>query len=298
MLKPKKTIKADTSINYMVLKLLTIVPKFQRDLEKVRREFNIKDGGIKWLSKEMNVWSLENKMDYYQLESDHNGEIEGSTNYKSNEAVMKSFPSNLFEKKLLGLGLKYRLPFNFYAFPYTGIARFILNNEIKTPPSNYDISFNVNEDNFSWASLIIYAPPTKEELKEINNELNYKFEMIKGFSSGRDIIFKNKNKHKTFDRSIELLVKEEEENKKPKTAEIAKEDSYPHRRIKENPDITEKQIRQLKKDHPNSFKVVKQNKKTTKQLGEKISVSGETVRQSKIRLNSLAKELFGYDLEL
>lgn len=295
MLKPRKNYKTETSKNLMILELLTIVPEFQRDVEKVRKEFNINDSGFRWLSTEMFEWSSKKKIRYYQIEIDSNGEIDNSRHYRNQNSIRKDFPSNSFEKRLLELGLKYRLPFNFYAFPYTGISRFILSNEIKTPPSNYDISFSVNENSFSWASLIIYAPPSKEELKEINNELKNNFEMLKHFSKGYDIVFGNTKNRKNLERDIILLNEQKERKGKPKKIEIY-DSEYLSSSLKSK-DTSPKRKRKLKRDYKQYIKT-EFSEPTSKEIGAKYDVSAEVTRKSKERINSSIKKLFGYDLEL
>lgn len=287
LVKSKPTLKITR--NRTILMLLSEVPEFKRDIDKIRTKYKINETGFKWFSKEMTEWSIKNKLkDYTEFDEEDGLDI-------NTELVIENFPRNSFERDVKKIGIKYKLPFNFYASPYTGITRYILSGEIRAPLNNFEMSFCVDENSFSWATLVIYKPLTDAESKNLQTELEEKFKMIKSYTNHDEIFQKNGNS-KNIDRDISLLIKQKSRKEKPKKVKSIKEGTYLDRLTKSR-DVTPSQIKKAKKENKKNI-VVKFNEVTSKQIGKEHKISGDATRQSKTRLNSLAKDLFGYDLEL
>lgn len=284
--------KVTQSKNLIIFSLLLRVPEFKKDVKNIRKQFQIKDEGFKWGGKELLEWANKENIWYYQIDED---EDSGDWPLVSASDTRRDFPSNKFEKSLYELGSKYRLPFNFYGFPYTGLARFILSNDTDEPPKNYDIDFrDFKNDGFMWTSLVVYAPLSKKEAKEAMKNLeNTQYDLLPIFIKGIDTIGK-KRFGKNVERDLALFDEQNARNEKPKRIKKVKEGSYLE--IVNKSKLSDAQKRKAIKNNKHDI-TVGYSSPTSKEIGKKQKVSAAVARQSKSRSNTVAKELFGYSLE-
>ena len=302
--KSTKVKKADglyRNKNFMIFKLLSYVPEFKKDVEEIRKELGIRDGGFGWNVDEILKWASQNNIDNYEEEVRGDEEL-GLVPYysvissqKSDEIIRKTFPSNNFEKKMLDIGTKYRLPFNFFAFPCEGLPRFILSGEIEPPRSNYYIDLHEAGDKSFWTSVTAYTPLSIKELGEATKELRDGYmSTISNVFEGIDAMAKTRYRNNIW-RDLPLLEEQVSRLGKPKKVKRSESGSYLDHAINSK-SISPKMKKKLERIYKKSV-IVEYDKPTSKQIGKKRGLSGEATRQAKKRLNSIAKELFGYDLE-
>lgn len=269
--------------NFMVMELLSHVPDFKKDIVELRKELGIKDGGLEsWW--EMEEWAREKDITDY--EADFN---------RGDDDVRGSFPSNTLEKKAFEIGVKYRLPFNFYGFPYRGLPIFILTGRIVPPDTNYDIGFHFEGEKLLWTELIAYAPLTKEELQKGAASLREtQLGLLPQFFKDSDAFARRRYRDKAY---TDLLMLDEQVRRsgKPKKVKKYKGGSYLALLSKGKKRLDGK-MKRLECLHKVDIQIVFDNP-TSDEIGKKQGVSGEVARQAKKRLNSLAKELFGHGLE-
>lgn len=295
--KSKKTPKFDQNKNLMILKLLSLVTEFKKDVAEIRNDMGIHVSGFEWNNEDMWCWASQKKIDYYQ-KVEHENEEEGVIYFgigsKTDEDVRKTFPANDFENKMLYLGSKYKLPFNFYAFPTVGLARFVLSGEIIAPGQNYYTDFHEAGDKTIWISLVAYAPLSKKELGEAVQQLGQSMGVVTALleETGR---FINKRYRDNIERDLTLLSEQTSRFEKPKKVEHFKVGSYLDL-INNSKSVSAKKMSKLKRQHTKDL-VVDYSVPTSNQIGKKLGVSGDATRQAKRRLNSLVKELFGFDTE-
>ena len=279
--------------NLSIFKLLLRVPEFKKDIEATRIKFDIKESGFKWGGRELYDWAVKNNIEYYQIDG---SEDPADWPLISDASVRKDFPSNNFEERLYELGTKYRLPFNFYGFPYRAMARYILSNDITDPAENYDIGFrDFRDDRLMWTSLIAYAPLSKKEAKQAMERLeDTQFRLLPIFIEGIDVIGK-KRFGKNTERDLTLFDEQSMRSEKPKRIKKVKEGSYLE--IVNKSKLSDAQKRKAIKNNKHDI-TVGYSSPTSKEIGKKQKVSAAVARQSKSRSNSVAKELFGYSLGL
>ncbi len=289
----------DQNKNFMVMKLLSYVPEFKKDVADIRKEMGIKEGGFEWDKSEMWKWADEKDLGYYQ-EARHEDKEEGTyylgITSKSDNIVRKDFPSNFFEKKMSELGIKYKLPFNFYAFPCVGLPVFVLSGEISAPRSNYFTDFHEAGDKTMWISLVAYAPLSVKELKEASDELrDISMKILSEEFSGIDTLSKKRYHNKIF-RDLSLFEEQVKREGKPKKVKKYEKWTYVDY-LSKSKSTSVKILRQKERENKKDVSIEYSNL-TSGQIGKKHGVTGVATRQAKKRLNSIAKELFGYDLEL
>lgn len=293
-----KISKEQGSKNLMVMEILTHVPEFKKDVCEIRKEFNIKEGGFElkkggfeWNDgldwSEIQHWASEKDLWHYS-ESEYNGSGE-------EEEIRKDFPSNKFEKRMLKIGIKYNLPFNFYAFPFRGVPYFIITGDIQAPNKNYDFYIHMDGEKFLWASLIMYASLSEVEEKEAMTQLkSIFFNLMPNYFKGVDT-FSRKRYHSNIKRNLILLEEQIARSDKPKKIKSFVSGSYMDI-LNKSKTISIKKLKKIERLNKGSV-IVKYDNLTSEQIGKKQGVSGQTTRQIKKQLNSLAKELFGYNLE-
>ncbi len=285
--------------NLMILKLLSCVPEFKKDVKDIRTEMAIKIDGFRWDDSEMWEWASKKNLEYYQ--GLPQGDEEEGTDHiglssKDDEDVRKTFPSNFFEKRMLDLGTKYKLPFNFYAFPCDGLSRYILSGEIKADHPNYFTNFHEAKDRTLWTSLTAYMPLSGKELKDAMKEWqDDSMGILSALFEGVDALSKKRYRNK-IDRDLFLIKEQIKRSSKPKKIKRYKQGSYLDILSKDQATSTK---RKKILEHQNKKDVlVEYDNLTSKQIGKSRGVTGDTTRQAKKRLNLLAKGLFGFDLEL
>jgi len=282
-MKMKKNRPERKGKNFMIMELLSYVPEFKKDVSETREKFKIDKDGFK-SSDKLDKWATEN--DIWDYKNDYS---------RNRDAVMKDFPLNTFEKRMLKLGIKYRLPFNFYGLPYRGVPLFILMGEIRPPDTNYDIDFRMNGRKLLWTSLIVYASLSKAEAKEVaaylrDIQLNLLPQAIKDID-----IFAKKRDHANRERDLPLLNEQIIRSGKPKKIKSFLPGSYLDI-LNKRRTISVKELKKWERMNKTDI-VVEYSNPTSRQIGKRHGVSGEAARQVKKRLNSLSKEFFGYDLE-
>jgi hypothetical protein len=266
--------------NFMIMKLLSYVPEFQRDVVKIRKEFEIRESGIEF--EEIEAWAINKTISSYYEEG------------RGGLDVQSDFPSNVFEEKMRKLGIKYRLPLNFYGLPYRGIPYFILTGQIQSPEQNYFIDFHGKDDELPWASLNIYAALSAAESKAMAKELReLQIELVPTVFKGADI-FARKRYRGNLHRDFSLYEEQITRSGKPKKVKKFNPGSYIDI-VSKNKGCSKKELSRLERLHKNEIEVGYDNP-TSKQIGKKRAVSGAATRQAKRRLHLLAESLFGYGL--
>jgi hypothetical protein len=276
--------------NLMLFKLLTYVPEFQKDLEKIRQEMSIKPDVFKWPTlsidderdeayeneNELTEWANKNDYPYYQFQFD------------------KEFPLSPLGKEIYKIGIKYKLPFNFYNVPADGLTRYVLTNEILLPYQNYKIDFGIDDSNLLYTSLIVYTKLNNKEAKDAILELNDTQKYILPiFYKNLDTVVK-KRFHRKMSRDILLLEEQMSRSEKPKKIVTYLKGNYMDYLNKSN-DFSKKEKIKVSRLHKKT-RIIKYSELTSKNIGKKRGVSADVTRQSKKRLDSLAKDFFGYGL--
>jgi hypothetical protein len=282
--------------NLMVMELLTNVPEFQKDVKRVRQDFGINDEGFDWGNSEMVEWAIEKDFEYYQVD---NRELIEDQYVVSDEVARDSFPSNDFERKMLELGTKYKLPFNFFGFPYRGIPCYIIGNQIQTPDSNYSTNFRVEKCNdknkLLWVNLIVYVPVSVKDFNEIAKDLKLTQESTLSLL-GEESVYSEKNPSINFKRDLALLKKQKARGGTPRLVKKIKTGSYLDFALKDkglSPKRKRQEERKRKKDVS-----YEHDKPTSSTIGKEEGVSSASARKAKSRLNIIAKEIFGYGIDL
>lgn len=282
--------------NLMVMELLTNVAEFQKDVKKVRREFGIESEGFDWGNIEMFEWAVKKDFEHYQI--DPREDIEEQY-LPSEEVVRKSFPSNDFERKMLELGTKYRLPFNFFGFPYRGLPCFIIGNKIQESGSNYATDFRLekcgDKDKLLWVNLIVYMPISTKDFNEIAEDLKSTQENTFSFLN-ESSVYSEKKPGVNFRRDLALLKKQKARAGVPKLVKKIKAESYLSYVDKDKGISAKKkrsEERKRKKDISYEY-----DKPTSSTIGKEEGLSAATTRKAKSRLNIIAREIFGYGIDL
>lgn len=273
------------SKNFMVMKLLSHVPEFKNDVAELRKKFGINTDGFesqwdveRWATNKNKIW-------------DHQDNFS-----KENDGAREVFPANPFEKKMFQLGVKYRLPSNFYVFPHRGLSVFVLTGRIIPPDFNYDIDFHFKDGELLWTKLIAYVPLSKKEFENaMESSRETQLGIIPQFFKNRDLFTRRRYRDNVY-RDLIMLSEQVERLNKPKKIKKYKNKSYLSLLKKSNTQ-SNKEMKQWERQNRADIMVDFDNPTST-QIGKKQGVSGDAARQAKKRLNTLAKELFGYDLEL
>lgn len=267
----------------MVMQLLSHVPEFKKDVSEARKEFEIERDGFRSFD-ELDNWA--NKNNFWDYEKDYS---------RSPFDIIKDFPSNKFQKEMLKIGIKYLLPFNFYGQPYRGVPYFILMNEIQSPEENYDVDFRTNGDTLLYTSLVVYKPLNKTEAKNaMSHFLEIQRDIFPYVYKNADTFVKKRGRA-NIERDLALIEEQLARSGKPKKVESFVLGSYLDI-VNKSRTASTRRLRSLKRSNKESV-VVGYDNPTSRQIGKKHGVSGESTRQAKKRLNSIAEELFGYDLE-
>jgi hypothetical protein len=288
MKKSSKSPRPAPGKNLMVLQLLILVPEFRDDVTALRKEIGINEDGFQF-PKELYEWAEKKDIWYYEGEEG----LEEDNPSATLESIQDNYPSNFFEEKMLEFGIKYKLPFNFYASPHRGLAPYVLSGRVSEPDSNFAINFKFHDDTLLWTSLIAYAPLSKiEARKAVDSLRDTQMNTVPLFLKGSDT-FGRKQKRTNMERDLSLFEKQVARSGKPKKIKMYEPGSYLEIASKSK---TSQNMKRVERIHKSSVFVDYDNP-TSKQIGKKLGVSAAATRQAKKRLNLLAQELFGYDLE-
>ena len=282
-----ESLKESQNKNSMIFRILCHVPEFKKDVVDIRMRMGIRAGGFDfpkingtkgYEKNDLTKWADKNKFRYYILNDQVN-----------------DFPSNYFEKEMLKLGSKYKLPSIFYIIPGKGLPRFVLTGDMIIQSPNYKIDIRTKDKNLLYTSLIAYAPLSKHELKEAilklsDAQLNFLPNFFKV-----NTLFAKKEYRNNISRDLLILGEQVNRTGKPKKIEQFESGSYLDY-LNKSKDVKPKTLRRQKRIDKKNIKI-KYDQPTSKEIGKKVGISADATRQAKRRLNKLSKELFGYNLE-
>jgi hypothetical protein len=222
----------EADINLTKLNLLITVNEFKKDVRITRLFFKIPESGFST----QDALKFISKGRYFDSENQSLDPADAVTSFNPDPKTFKG--------KIYQLGLKYKLPLNFYNTIGTGVPYYVLANTLVPPSKSWEVNFA--EADFTDSQLIqvrIFNRLSDADFEEIKNKVKFLQKRV-----GFDELFKKINLRTKFKRDLALLQ------------EYKSKDSYT--------------------------------------VANKNQVSFSTVRQAKVRLNKLAKDLFGYGIEL
>lgn len=258
--------------NLMRLKLLFLIEQFQKDVKKIRIDFDIPENGYSEEEKEKCCKNEESLELFYRRfpffdQFDKNGSD--------------------FQIRVKNLATKYKLPDNYANTICCGLPEFILFNKLIAPDSNWvlEILYEYDESFIDSVAIKAYTILTKKEVAEAVSELKWATKKFMNPS-----IVKLKRNSACFDRDIKILATYLNiQFNKPKIDKVY--NSIYAEILKKQGKL--KDLREWERCNKDYIEVRQHDKKTSRDIAKESGVSIETVKQVKMRLNVLAKKWFG-----
>lgn len=264
------------------MRLLVLVPEFQKDVRSVRKEkeFGIPENGFQ-SDEELDRWFQERGLLFHGMKPSW---------------FYKKPPINPFKDRVKEIGEKFNLPYHFYYSALYGVGYYILTDYIKIPANNWEIDVDLQKDGSKprWVLIRAYAPLSNKEIGEATTELRKEQHLLmKGH------VTRNTRVHGQFERDLKNIGAWSSERGRPAEirqskqngylAELMASGKYSKFQLKEWSKAWEEERLEIEETVPSritSMEIAGGNKKES-----------ATLRQAKKRLHKLAKELFGYGLK-
>ncbi|MDP8258815.1 MAG: hypothetical protein P9L90_05290 [Candidatus Aadella gelida] len=284
--------------NIIRLKLLTILPSFQKDVKGIRAELNIQPV----------IFSNDKKFDEWHKKeiTDKSDKIMGSLKFQKaaqkiesmkdyGESLKKkwelydSLPSFRLRHREKILGKKYKLPGNFYRNSHNGLRAYIMRNRIEPPLNNWSIEFDPDSAKgpAKWFAIKVFAPLSKKEIEDATRSLA-SFQK-RYFPKEIMVTTRERRKFKRdFEMFEELVLKRKN---KPVKRKKYSDCGYLKYIIKDK-NISPKELRRMKRMHKDEIKIV-YDEVITKEIAKKWHIKPSTARQAIKRVNELITEFFG-----
>jgi hypothetical protein len=304
----KDTLRSYYLQNAIMLKLLALVPEFQEEVAFLRGDFEIDTSRFQSTDSEaaelfrsttgssgdfdLAEWRqmvIVQKIFAWFMARGYGVLAEG--NGSTSGASYKKTQTDPFFKAMEKLGSRFNLPFNFYADGLSGVGCYVFTGLLATPPNSF-VTYGPPIDGKSrWVDIRIFRPTTMEEIKKRIDEINWYYE-------------------REFPEILNVRARKEAWEMLPLVEEIIKRQSKP-RRIKKRivkkdsyASIVEKSsqrgsgpeisLRQFEKRYV-KYKV-EFDEPTSRAIAKKIGKSSGALRQEVLRLDNLARKLFGYGI--
>ena len=176
----KKRLKeaASTRRNYRVMALLMMVPEFQQEVREVRRRFKIPPRGYITDYDRNADLNPYDQMDVERANRDSDAKLKQLGFFVEWPfALRDSAPApSEFQRKVIRIGEKFCLPYNFYKDSSYGIAWYIIRGRVAFPEQNWEIDTDLQISDralpIRWAVIRAYSPLDDVEAKEAIHELN------------------------------------------------------------------------------------------------------------------------------
>jgi hypothetical protein len=266
----------------MKLRLLKLVPEFQRDVAKLRNQLGIApktDGyasGHDYIGESM-AWLSEHNVPTFR---------DLALIPASKEALAHPFHAGV-----IALGEKFRLPYNFYNDTLHGIALYVLTNRIIAPSSNWEI--DSDRPNASrkprWVGIRVYAPLTAGEATVAFETLTKIYPSLIGYHESA-------NRHARIELEDNLPIVEEMIQRHGSPKRRKKYIGYLAYAEKQGELNSDSKRRKLEKTHPSDV-IVDYDKLTSKEIGKRRRKSADVARKALERLDKSAIKIFGYGLK-
>jgi hypothetical protein len=267
-----------TQKNIMLMRLLTLVPEFQKDVRTMRKQCGIKESGLD-SEKDAYEWLNKNKFNFYD---------DMPTGF-----YQEPRKSNIFKEKVFELGEKFNLPYHFYNSAVIGVGYHILTDYIRVPATNWIIDSEFRKEGGAprWVGIKAYAPLSNKEIGEATTELR---RMQRRLMDKQ--ITRSTRIHPRFWRYLKVVGAWSSKRGRPQKIKRYR-NIFLQRAAEQGRNMRElewqwkqegvKNPYEFRPDRVTSIATAKGNKR-----------KANAYRQTVIRLNKLAKELFGYGIDM
>lgn len=176
----KKRLKeaASTRRNYRVMALLMLVLEFQQEVREARKRFKIPPRGyITDYDRNASLHPYDQK-DAERANRDSDAKLKQLGFFMEwSLALRDSAPTpSEFQREVIRIGEKFRLPYNFYKDSSYGIAWYIIRGLAAFPEQNWEIDTDLYISDralpIHWAVIRAYSPLDDVEAKKAIHELN------------------------------------------------------------------------------------------------------------------------------
>lgn len=261
-------------------RLLLMQPKLQSEVKSIRSEFGIPPNGFE----------SEEKLNEWQQNTENKPYIE-IIPYE-----LKARSQNPFKERLDRLGEAFNLPFHFYHSSEFGLPCYVLTDKLIVPKNNWDIDLDVRAPHEypRWVGIRAYAPLSEIEIREAVKQL--KIDQQEELSKG---VMVSTRVRKQFERDLKLIGAWPSERGRPARIKRFKQGSF-LAKLGKSGKYSKQQLKEwarAQKDEGSNIYEVVSSKTTSRTAARGNKKASDAFRQAKRRLNKLAKQLFGYDLE-
>lgn len=268
--------------NAMRMRLLVLVPEFQKDVRSVRKEqgFGIPENGFQ-SDEELDRWFQERGLLFHGMKPSW---------------FYKKPPTNPFKDWVQEIGEKFNLPYNFYYSALYGVGYYILTDYIKIPANNWEVDVDSQKDGSKprWVLIRAYAPLSNKEIREATAELRREQHLLmKGH------VTRNTRVHEEFERDLENVGAWSSERGKPAKIKQFRQDSYLSK-LAASGKYSKSQLKEWSKAWKEEGLEIEEtvpSKITSMEIAGGSKKESAMLRQAKKRLHKLARELFGYGLK-
>lgn len=277
--------------NEIRLTLLFVLPEFQSDIRKLRKDFDIPVNGFVQ-DTEAQKWhkDIYNRSDKVMSSRAYllrlcESEVLKQKHYpeykKQYSQLLDSIPYNKLNNTIRELGEKYNLPSNFYESDLVGLKMYLFYNKIIPPSNNWSIQPDpmAKKGVAKSLSINIYAPLSKVEWRDATKLL---LEMQKYYFPKSTLIpIRTKRQ---FERDLEIYKEFMDRKKKP-----VRKKHYTGYLAYLKPPLNRAKYEKL---HPSEVDIYF-DEKTSKEIALKFGMSSSAVRGAMYRINKLIKSFFG-----
>ncbi len=254
------------------LLLLVSIKSFNLGVEKIRKEFGI----VPEKYQDPPVFAADQWYEVNKQEKFNPAfRLPGSTKFQ--EAVNR-------------LCKRYNVPQHFYNMYLQGVPLYIISGVISTPTENWQYVYSDKAEGSTGFKF--YAPLTQAELLEFNRVLTSHFA---GNHNSNNQKAQANRERKQFMRDWELIMPLVNRVGQPKRIKQYESGSY-LAAVSKDKSISKKKLTQLEKLHPDSIVVVF-DQPTAAGVAKGKRLSAASIRQAKLRLNAMAKQLYNHSLE-
>jgi len=308
----KQELQVDDPIawkNEARMRLLVLLPQFQKEVAKIRKDFDIPEEGFaveqdvrKWRDKLLlkteeffNGRNFSSKLKELMHKFSKNT-ISYQEYEKQNNALKLSIPLNAFNNRTEQLASFFHLPYSFVASPLNKLRLYILQNKISAPSRNFVIEPDphMRKGTGRWVSIKTYAPLSKVEAKEVLHLL----QLSQSHDFPKEITVPTRVKRE-FDRDLRLL----EELSIKRTLHPVKrrqyiEGSYLDRLKKSSSSayVSKGEMRRLEKVHFEDIFVDYIHSTTSRRVARKENMKANAARKALERILETARQFFGLDI--
>jgi len=269
-------------LNAKTLRILVLVPEFQKDIQAIRAKFNIvpPNNFRDWLDACMYIDKWFQERGFRPI----------IMNEVDDPKILGQQAADPFIEEVKYIGKKFNLPYNLYNEDRWGLRYYILTDRIGTPSHNWEIEQSIlGKDRPRWFTLRIFQPLSDKEIREANSELK----KLQGrwFTERRARI-------KEFEDKFPLIEELLSTSIKPAMA-VNKESGLDYASLvkKHGEKITRDQKAARKAEQLDRKSVTEYDRISISEIAKKAGLDPNDLSVFKKAINKLAISTFGYGID-